>query len=124
MDGIIADRIAAFRRMRLEPTKVVTAIAPEQSIRKQTLMKTTVPGYTVAGPILTPIEKQFQAMVIARDWNSLVRTPLGLTRRNGQGFWLANCSSNCGRSKNRRSKSEQGIKVSVAAQSAAFISTE
>ena len=71
MDGIIADRIAAFRRMRLEPTKVVTAIAPEQSIRKQTLMKTTVPGYTVAGPILTPIEKQFQAMVIARDWNSL-----------------------------------------------------
>lgn len=39
--------------------------------RKAELQKTVAPPYTVAGPTLTPLGKEFQRMTLARDWDAL-----------------------------------------------------
>lgn len=39
--------------------------------RATRMKRTTVPGYTVAGPVVSPIGKEFQLLVLARDWPAL-----------------------------------------------------
>ena len=64
------------RREGMEASRRET-LAPEQRASEDTIAatyaKTVVPGYTVAGPTLTPAEKQLQQIILARDYDALFR---------------------------------------------------
>lgn len=70
--GTMAD---AFARIKAaQDYAAASMIAPPNTpfvARQKELQKSVTSPYTVAGKTLTPIEKQFQKMTLARDWTAL-----------------------------------------------------
>ncbi len=69
-------RIRAERLIIKTPEQIAAdaaraALLKEYAIKAKVMEKTIVPGYTVAGATLSPIDKEFQTMVLARDWSAL-----------------------------------------------------